>query len=192
MPKKYILALDQGTTSSRAILFDRSAAIVAVASTTTEILDIAKYTLSVVPLFVLMGNFVTRAGMSRELRSNLYWVIWAVTAGMLGTVVTTGPVWSAFQRQVLGANDMQLGLIAAIGPQQPGQPQDGPARQPRHHRQPQAHERRFQRLPKPLQLMGHRGHPGFNPPFPPPAPAGSSSACAATTIARDIDEPHPR
>ncbi len=54
------------------------------------------------------------AGMSRELRSNLYWVIWAVTAGMLGTVVTTGPVWSAFQRQVLGANDMQLGLIAAI------------------------------------------------------------------------------
>ena len=39
----------------------------AIASTTTEILDVAKYTLSVVPLFVLMGNFVTRAGMSREL-----------------------------------------------------------------------------------------------------------------------------
>ena len=44
----------------------------AVASTTTEILDIAKYTLSVVPLFVLMGNFVTRAGMSRELYTAAY------------------------------------------------------------------------------------------------------------------------
>ena len=53
-------------------------------------------------------------GMTQELRRNLHWVIWAVTAGMLGTVVTTGPVWSAFQRQILGANDFQLGLIAAI------------------------------------------------------------------------------
>ncbi len=53
-------------------------------------------------------------GMSPELRSNLYWVIWSVTAGMLGVVVTNGPVWSAFQRQVLGANDFQLGLISAI------------------------------------------------------------------------------
>jgi tripartite ATP-independent transporter DctM subunit len=44
----------------------------AVASSTTEILDIAKYTLSVVPLFVLMGNFVTRAGMSRELYAAAY------------------------------------------------------------------------------------------------------------------------
>ena len=44
----------------------------AVASTTTEILDIAKYTLSVVPLCVLMGNFVTRAGMSRELYAAAY------------------------------------------------------------------------------------------------------------------------
>ncbi len=53
-------------------------------------------------------------GMPTELRNNLYWLIWAVTAGMLGTVVTTGAVWSAFQRQVLGANDFQLGLISAI------------------------------------------------------------------------------
>jgi C4-dicarboxylate transporter DctM subunit len=44
----------------------------AYASTATEILDIAKYTLSVVPLFVLMGNFVTRAGMSRELYTAAY------------------------------------------------------------------------------------------------------------------------
>ena len=39
----------------------------AYSSATTEMVDIAKYTMSVVPLFVLMGNFVTRAGMSREL-----------------------------------------------------------------------------------------------------------------------------
>jgi C4-dicarboxylate transporter, DctM subunit len=44
----------------------------AISSTTTEILDIAKYTLSVVPLFILMGNFVTRAGMSRELYQASY------------------------------------------------------------------------------------------------------------------------
>jgi tripartite ATP-independent transporter DctM subunit len=44
----------------------------AFSSTVTEILDIAKYTLSVVPLFVLMGNFVTRAGMSRELYQAAY------------------------------------------------------------------------------------------------------------------------
>jgi C4-dicarboxylate transporter, DctM subunit len=44
----------------------------AMSSTATEILDIAKYTLSVVPLFILMGNFVTRAGMSRELYQAAY------------------------------------------------------------------------------------------------------------------------
>ena len=44
----------------------------AMASTATEILDVAKYTLSVVPLFILMGNFVTRAGMSRELYQAAY------------------------------------------------------------------------------------------------------------------------
>lgn len=59
-------------------------------------------------------RFFDDSGMTQEMRSNLYWVIWAATAGMLGVVVTTGPVWSAFQRQVLGANDFQLGLLAAI------------------------------------------------------------------------------
>ena len=44
----------------------------AFSSTATEILDIAKYTLSVLPLFVLMGNFVTRAGMSQELYRSAY------------------------------------------------------------------------------------------------------------------------
>ena len=54
------------------------------------------------------------SGMTADLRKSLYWVIWGVTVGMLGTVVTTGAVWSGFQREVLGANDFQLGLIAAI------------------------------------------------------------------------------
>ncbi len=44
----------------------------AFSSTATEILDVAKYTLSVVPLFILMGNFVTRAGLSRELYQAAY------------------------------------------------------------------------------------------------------------------------
>ena len=37
-----------------------------------EFTDIGAYTLSVVPLFVLMGNFVTRAGMSRDLYQAAY------------------------------------------------------------------------------------------------------------------------
>ncbi len=53
-------------------------------------------------------------GMSSDLRKSLYWVVWGVTVGMFGSVVTTGAVWSGFQREVLGANDFQLGLIAAI------------------------------------------------------------------------------
>ena len=32
-----------------------------------EFLHVASYSLSVVPLFVLMGNFVTRGGLSRDL-----------------------------------------------------------------------------------------------------------------------------
>ncbi len=54
----------------------------ALASTTTEILDIAKYTLSVVPLFILMGNFVTKAGLSRELFQAAYAFIGHRRAGL--------------------------------------------------------------------------------------------------------------
>jgi C4-dicarboxylate transporter, DctM subunit len=57
-------------------------------STASEILDIAKYTLSVVPLFILMGNFVTRAGMSRELFQAAYSFIGHRRAGLsLSTIV---------------------------------------------------------------------------------------------------------
>ena len=60
----------------------------AFSSSATEILDIAKYTLSVVPLFVLMGNFVTRAGMSRELYQAAYAFIGHRRAGLsMSTIV---------------------------------------------------------------------------------------------------------
>ncbi len=54
------------------------------------------------------------AGMSKSLRQSLYWVIWGVTAGMLCFNVTGGAAWTGFQREVIGANDFELGLIAAI------------------------------------------------------------------------------
>ena len=44
----------------------------AMSSAAGEFTDIGAYTLSVVPLFVLMGNFVTRAGMSRDLYQAAY------------------------------------------------------------------------------------------------------------------------
>ena len=63
----------------------------AVSSSATEILDVAKYTLSVVPLFILMGNFVTRAGMSRELYTAAYAFIGHRRGGLaMSTVVACG------------------------------------------------------------------------------------------------------
>ena len=47
-----------------------------------ELIDIATYTLSVVPLFVLMGNFVTRAGMSRDLYQAAYKMIGHYRGGL--------------------------------------------------------------------------------------------------------------
>ena len=47
----------------------------AISSTAGEFTGIGSYTLSVVPLFVLMGNFVTRAGLSRELYHAAYTLI---------------------------------------------------------------------------------------------------------------------
>jgi TRAP-type mannitol/chloroaromatic compound transport system permease large subunit len=44
----------------------------AMSSAAGEFVDIGSYTLSVVPLFVLMGTFVTRAGMSRDLYQAAY------------------------------------------------------------------------------------------------------------------------
>ena len=47
----------------------------AMSSAAGEFIDISSYTLSVVPLFVLMGSFVTRAGMSRDLYQAAYALI---------------------------------------------------------------------------------------------------------------------
>jgi len=47
------------------------------------------YTLSVVPLFILMGNFVTRAGMSRELFRAAYAFIGHLRGGL--AMATCGP-----------------------------------------------------------------------------------------------------
>ena len=44
----------------------------AMSSAAGEFIDVGSYTLSVVPLFVLMGSFVTRAGMSRDLYQAAY------------------------------------------------------------------------------------------------------------------------
>ena len=60
----------------------------AMSSAATEFIDIAAYTLSVVPLFVLMGNFVTRAGMSRELYRAAYALVGHWRGGLaLSTIV---------------------------------------------------------------------------------------------------------
>ena len=47
-----------------------------------EFVDIGSYMLSVVPLFVLMGNFVTRAGMSRDLYQAAYALIGHLRGGL--------------------------------------------------------------------------------------------------------------
>ncbi|HZM35085.1 MAG TPA: TRAP transporter large permease subunit, partial [Burkholderiales bacterium] len=49
------------------------------------------YTLSVVPLFILMGNFVTRAGMSQELFRAAYAFIGHLKGGLaMATVIACG------------------------------------------------------------------------------------------------------
>jgi tripartite ATP-independent transporter DctM subunit len=54
----------------------------AMSSAAGEFIDIGTYTLSVVPLFVLMGNFVTRAGMSRDLYQAAYTFIGHLRGGL--------------------------------------------------------------------------------------------------------------
>jgi tripartite ATP-independent transporter DctM subunit len=105
----------------------------ALASTTTEILDIAKYTLSVVPLFILMGNLVTRAGMSREIfrasyaflghrRGGLSLATIASSAGFgaicgssLATVATMARVAMPEMRRYGYADAFAAGTVAAGG-----------------------------------------------------------------------------
>jgi tripartite ATP-independent transporter DctM subunit len=105
----------------------------ALASTTTEILDVAKYTLSVVPLFILMGNFVTKAGLSRELFQAAYAFIGHTRAGLalstiaacagfgaicgssLATAATMARVAMPEMRRFGYADSFAAGAIAAGG-----------------------------------------------------------------------------
>jgi tripartite ATP-independent transporter DctM subunit len=105
----------------------------AYASTTTEILDVAKYTLSVVPLFILMGNFVTKAGLSRELFQAAYAFIGHLRAGLalstiaacagfgaicgssLATAATMARVAMPEMRRFGYATSLAAGSIAAGG-----------------------------------------------------------------------------
>ncbi len=61
----------------------------AMAMVETKIYETGRnYTLSVIPLFILMGNFVTRAGMSRELFSAAYAFVGHLRGGLaMATVV---------------------------------------------------------------------------------------------------------
>jgi C4-dicarboxylate transporter DctM subunit len=62
------------------------------ASATTVVYESGfQYTLSVVPLFILMGNFVTRAGMSRELYRAAYTFVGHLRGGLaMATVIACG------------------------------------------------------------------------------------------------------
>ena len=105
----------------------------AISTTATEILDVAGYSLSVVPLFVLMGNFVTRAGMSRELYRAAYAFIghWrgglsmstltacagfgAICGSSLATAATMARVSMPEMRRFRYADSFAAGSIAAGG-----------------------------------------------------------------------------
>jgi len=62
------------------------------ASATTVVYESGfQYTLSVVPLFILMGNFVTRAGMSKELYRAAYAFVGHLRGGLaMATVIACG------------------------------------------------------------------------------------------------------
>src|SRR5260221_4615766 len=64
----------------------------AFATAQTKIYETGRnYTLSVVPLFILMGNFVTRAGMSQELFRCAYAFIGHLKGGLaMATIVACG------------------------------------------------------------------------------------------------------
>lgn len=53
-------------------------------------------------------------GMSDSLRRSLYMVIWSAMFGNAAGVITTGAAWTGFLREIVRADDLQLGIIAAI------------------------------------------------------------------------------
>lgn len=53
-------------------------------------------------------------GMSDRLRHDLYMVIFAAMFGMAMNIIVSGAAWTGFLRDVVHADDFQLGLISAI------------------------------------------------------------------------------
>src|ERR687891_2756971 len=72
---------------------------VAFALAQTKIYETGRnYTLSVVPLFILMGNFVTRAGMSQELFRAAYAFVGHRRGGFaMAAVCASAGLWGGFR-----------------------------------------------------------------------------------------------
>src|SRR3989441_9983545 len=85
---------------------------VAFAMTQTKLYETGRsYTLSVVPLFILMGNFVTRAGMSRELFRAAYAFIGHLRGGL-----AMATVWaSAGFGGICGSSIATAATMAKVG-----------------------------------------------------------------------------
>jgi TRAP-type mannitol/chloroaromatic compound transport system permease large subunit len=83
--------------------------VVAAATVQTKMYETGRnYTLSVVPLFILMGNFVTRAGMSQELFRAAYTFI-----GHLRGCLAMATVWAS--AGFGGEHVHGVGLEGAVG-----------------------------------------------------------------------------
>ena len=53
-------------------------------------------------------------GMTDSLRHSLYLIIWSATFGMAMNIIVSGAAWTGFLRDIVHADDFQLGLISAI------------------------------------------------------------------------------
>ncbi len=53
-------------------------------------------------------------GLDSETKKGMDYAIYAVMIGMLSSVITTGAAWTGFLREVIRADDFQLGIIAAV------------------------------------------------------------------------------
>lgn len=82
----------------------------AMSSVTNEIVDVANYNLSVMPLFVLMGNFVTRGRLSRD----LYQAAYAFLGHRRGGLVSSTIVASAGFGAVCGSSIATAATMARV------------------------------------------------------------------------------
>ena len=82
----------------------------AVFSGATEIFEASGYTLSIVPLFVLMGNFVTQGGLSRD----LYQAAYAFLGHRRGGLITSTIAASAGFGAVCGSSAATVATMARV------------------------------------------------------------------------------